>query len=71
MREHGLEHIRAAVKLVALKGTRADVDAYARLLVAIAERVAQAYPDTGKRVSPTERIAVAEVTAATGLGEGG
>ena len=71
MRKHGLEHIRAAVKLVALKGTRADLDAYASLLVAIAERVAQVYPDTGKRVTPAERIAVAEVRAAAGLGESG
>jgi hypothetical protein len=63
----GLEHIRAAVELLERKAEPDDADAFARFLVAIAERVARAYPESGEPVSAAEREAVAEVRAAAGL----
>ncbi len=53
LRRHGLDHIRAAVDLLAQKGEPADVDAYAyaRFLVEIADDVARAYPETDDPVS--------------------
>jgi hypothetical protein len=67
LRRHGLAHIRAATHLLALKREPSEVDAYARFLVEIAERVANAYPESGERVSAAEREAIAEVRAAAGM----
>ena len=70
LRAHGLDHIRAAIGLLELKGEPGDADAFARFLVDVAERVARAYPETGESVSAAEEEAVAEVRAAAGLEPG-
>jgi hypothetical protein len=67
LRKHGLDHIRAAVDLLAAKGEPADLDAYARFLVEIAEHAARAYPETRDPVSAAEHEAIAQITAAAGL----
>lgn len=64
---HGLARIRAAIKLLEQKARPTDVDAFARFVLDIAEHVADAYPQRGRKVSDAENAALADVRAAVGL----
>ena len=64
VREHGLEHIHAAMEILREKGDANDTDAFARFLVEMAENVARAYRETGEPITQAEKTAVAEIQAA-------
>ena len=69
-----LERVKSAVDLVAKKGSPAETDAYRNMLVAIAEKAAEASNEGGflgfggVRVSDAERTFISEVRSAAGLG---
>jgi nucleotide-binding universal stress UspA family protein len=66
-REHGLAHIRAAIELLEKKAQPADVDAFARFVLGVAEHVAGAYPQSDEAVSEAEERALSDVRMALGL----
>jgi hypothetical protein len=67
LREHGLQHIRDAVALLAQKATAQELDDYRRFVTSLAERVAGAKTEEdGQPVSDAERAAIAEVAQALG-----
>ncbi len=65
---HGLEHIRAAVKLVEEKADPADLSAFVQFGLDVAGRVACAYRETKAPISEAEQRALTEVAAAFGRG---
>jgi hypothetical protein len=67
VREHGLQHIRAAMAIVRQKGDPVDIDAYARFLADTAENVARAYRETNEPITQPETTALAEIRAAVEL----
>jgi hypothetical protein len=66
-RVHALEYIREAIAIVGQKGGAADVDAFARFILDVAESVAGAYPEVQEPISTGERKTLAEIAAAVGL----
>lgn len=71
LKEHGLQHLRDAVKLLEEKATPDEVDQYKKFVVTLAERVAEAHREgflglSGERVSEAEREAVEEIAQALG-----
>ena len=72
-KEAVLERVKSAVDLVAKKASPAEADAYRNMLVAIAQKAAEASKEGGflgfggVRVSDAERAFIAEVRSAAGL----
>ena len=68
LREHGLQHLRDAVAVVAAKATAQELDDYRRFTKDLAERVAHAHRDRGTQdgVSDAEQAAIAEIATALG-----
>jgi hypothetical protein len=66
LKEHGLEHIRAAVAALQEKATAEDVDGYRRFVLMLADTVASAHREDGVRISEPEKAALADVKAALG-----
>jgi len=66
LREHGLEHIRAAVALVESKATAEEVDGYRRFVLTLANKVAAAHREHGESVSPAETSAIEAIGTALG-----
>jgi hypothetical protein len=71
LKNHGLEHLRAAVELLERKATPEEVDDYKGFVLTLANRVAEAHKEgflglSGERVSEAERGAVAEIASALG-----
>ena len=66
-REYALAQIRAAMELLKLKAQPTDVDAFARFVLDVAERVAGAYPPKDEPVSAAEERALSQVRTALGL----
>ena len=67
MREHGLQHLRDAVALLESKAP-ADVEAYKRFALGLAQNVADAHRERGndEGASEAERAAIAEISKALG-----
>ena len=63
LEEHGLGRLREAVTLLEQKASPADVDAYRRFTVAVAEHVAAAHKEGGTAVSAEEREAIDKIGA--------
>lgn len=66
LKEHGLQHLRDAVALIAAKGTEAEVDGYRRFVLSLAEGVAAAHREGDVDVSDPERRALDEIAASLG-----
>jgi hypothetical protein len=66
LKEHGLQHIRDAVALLAQKATPEELEGYRRFVLAVAERVAHAHREGGVEVSAPEQAAIDEITGALG-----
>jgi hypothetical protein len=67
LREHGLQHLRDAVALVAAKAP-ADLDAYRTFTLALAKNVADAHRERGSddSTSAAEQAAIDEIAGAVG-----
>jgi hypothetical protein len=66
LKQHGLEQLRQAVALLERKATPEELTDYRRFVTGLAERVAEAHREDGVAVSPAERQALDEVSAAVG-----
>ena len=66
LKQHGLARLGEAVAVLEQKATPAEVDDYRRFVVTLAERVAARHEEDGTDVSPEERQAIDEITAAVG-----
>jgi hypothetical protein len=67
LREHGLQHLRDAVKLLESKAP-GDLEAYRRFVLDLANNVANAHRESGgdQGASDAERAAIAEIADALG-----
>ena len=66
LKQHGLQHLRDAVKLLERKATAAEVEEYKRFVLTLADKVANAHREGGKSVSDAERAAIDEISASLG-----
>jgi hypothetical protein len=66
LKEHGLQHLRDAVKLLEHKATPEEVEDYKGFVLSLANKVANAHREDGENVSPAERAAIEEIAAALG-----
>jgi hypothetical protein len=66
LKQHHLELLRKAVRLVEAKASPDEAEAYKRFVVGLAERVAEAKEEGDEPVSDAERAAIDEVAAAIG-----
>jgi len=66
LKQHGLEHLRDAVKLLEQKATAAEVEEYKRFVLTLADKVANAHREGGKSVSDAEQAAIEEISASLG-----
>ena len=66
LKQHGLQHLRDAVKLLERKATAAEVEEYKRFVLTLADKVANAHREGGKSVSDAERAAIEEISASLG-----
>src|SRR5947208_8214145 len=65
LKQHGLQHLRDAVEVLARKATPEEAEAYKRFVLSLAEKVAHAHREGGSGdVSEAERTAIEEITAA-------
>jgi hypothetical protein len=67
LREHGLDELRDAVRLLAGKAPPEEADDYRSFVLGLAERVAAAHREGGRPVSDAERAAVEQIKAAMEL----
>jgi hypothetical protein len=65
-KQHGLEHLRDAVDVLARKATPDEVEAYRSFVLMLAEMVAGAHREDGVSVSPAEQAAIDEIAASLG-----
>ncbi len=66
LKEHGLQLLRDAVKLLDGKATADEVEDYKRFVVTLAEKVGAAHREEGAAVSPAEQAAIDEISATLG-----
>ena len=66
LKEHGLQHLRAAVELVERKATPEELAEYKRFVLNLAEKVANAHREGGDSVSDAERAAITEIAESLG-----
>jgi hypothetical protein len=66
LKEHGLQHLRAAVELLERKATPEELAEYKRFVLNLAEKVANAHREGGDSVSDAERAAITEIGASLG-----
>jgi hypothetical protein len=64
LKEHGLQHLRDAVAVLARKGAAEDVEEYRRFIVTLSQRVAAAHREHGQEVSESEQTAIDDITEA-------
>src|SRR5215469_5024199 len=64
LKEHGLEHLRAAAALLDSKATSEERDDYRNFVLNFACKVAADHREGGQEVSPGETAAIAEITEA-------
>ena len=63
LKDHGLQHLRDAVELLARKATSEELDDYRRFVLNLADKVANAHREGGESVSSAERIAIEEIAS--------
>jgi len=63
LKQHGLQHLRDAVKLLEGKATPEEVDDYRRFVITLADKVASAHREGGQDVGDAERAAIEEISA--------
>ena len=66
VRQHALQHLRDAVKLLEEKASPEEVEDYRRFVLALVERVAGAHEEGGQQVSDAERATIEEIASALG-----
>ncbi len=66
LKEHGLQHLRDAVKLLERKASPEELDDYKRFVLNLANKVASAHREDGERVSAAEQAAIEEIAASLG-----
>ena len=66
LKQNGLARLGEAVAVLEQKATPEEVDDYRRFVVTLAERVAARHEEDGADVSPEERRAIDDITAALG-----
>jgi hypothetical protein len=66
LREHGLQHLRAAVEVLERNATPAELDDYKRFVLNVADKVANAHRESGESVSADERSAIEAIAATLG-----
>ncbi|HEX4127718.1 MAG TPA: hypothetical protein VHX67_09100 [Acidimicrobiales bacterium] len=71
LKEHGLQHQRDAVALLAKKATPEEVDEYRRFIVTLSQHVAAAHREHGQDVSEAEQAAIDDITTALGAAAAG
>jgi hypothetical protein len=66
LKEHGLQHLRDAVQLVAGKAGAAELESYKQFVLGLAQHVAEAHRERGSQgnVSEAEQAAIDDVEAA-------
>ena len=68
LRDQGLGCLNDATALLEQKATVEERDDYRRFVLAVANKVAAAHREGGKRVSPAEAQAIQDITTALGMG---
>ncbi len=66
LKQHGLQHLREAVEVLARKATAEEVEDYRRFVLTLADKVANAHREGGETVSDAERAAIEEIAASLG-----
>jgi hypothetical protein len=68
LKEHGLQHLRDAVQLVAGKAGAAELESYKQFVLGLAQHVAEAHRERGSEgnVSAAEQAAIDEIEGAVG-----
>ncbi len=64
LRQHGLQHLRDSVALLATKASPEEVDEYRRFIVNLSHKVAAAHREHGQDVSAAEQSAIDDITGA-------
>ena len=67
LREQGLDGLAQVKALLADKATAEERDDYRRFVLTVANKVAAAHREEGKRVSPAEAQAIQDITTALGM----
>ena len=68
LRDQGLGCLNDVTALLEQKATVEECDEYRRFVLTVANKVAAAHRERGKRVSPEEAQAIQDVTTALGMG---
>lgn len=64
LKQHGLQHLRDAVALLATKATAEEVEEYRRFIVTLSHKVAAAHREHGQEISESEQGAINDITDA-------
>jgi hypothetical protein len=68
LRDQGLDCLRDVTTLLEHKTTAEERDDYRRFVLTVANKVAEAHREGGRRVSPAEEQAIQDITTALGIG---
>jgi hypothetical protein len=66
LKQHGLQHLRDSVEVLAKKATPEEVEEYRRFIVTLSNKVAAAHREHGQDVSESEQGAIQDITNALG-----
>jgi hypothetical protein len=64
LREHGLQHLRDSIALIASKATPEEAEEYRRFIVTLSHKVAAAHREHGVEVSESEQKAIDAISEA-------
>jgi hypothetical protein len=64
LKQHGLQHLRESIALLATKATPEEVEEYRRFIVTLSHNVAAAHREHGQEISESEQAAIDEITDA-------
>ncbi|HSZ35452.1 MAG TPA: hypothetical protein VK773_00050 [Acidimicrobiales bacterium] len=64
LKQHGLQHLRDSVALLAKKATPEEVQEYKQFIVTLSNKVAAAHREHGHEVSESEQKAIQDITNA-------
>jgi hypothetical protein len=64
LKQHGLQHLRDSVGLLATKATPDEVEEYRRFIVTLSQKVAAAHREHGQEISESEQAAIKDITDA-------
>lgn len=67
LRDQGIDCLRDVTTLLEHKATIEERDDYRRFVLTVANKVAAAHREKGKRVSPAEEQAIQDITTALGM----